>query len=150
MIKIHLNHFALKSIIGTAVTCSVLMGNLPDVAIANDIAAPAAQANCIPSAITTASVNFRTGPSTNYPIITVLPAHVLLAVTGRNADRSWYQVVFNGVQGWVSASYLRTTCVQGVPVIITPLVLATSAHPRRKALKPHADTHDAAHSTPAC
>ena len=91
--------------------------------------APLAQANCTPSAITTASVNMRTGPGTNFPIITVLPANAFLAVTGRNADRSWYQVVFNGVQGWVSASYLRTSCVQGVPVISTTTPPTTQPTP---------------------
>jgi hypothetical protein len=73
----------------------------------------------------------RTGPGTNNPIITVLPANAFLSVTGRNADRSWYQVVFNGVQGWVSANYLRTTCVQGVPVIssTTPPATQPTAQP---------------------
>lgn len=80
------------------------------------VTAPPAQVNCVPSATTTVNVNFRTGPGTNFPIIRQLPANALVAVTGRNADRSWYQVVFNGETGWVITRYLRLTCVQGVPV----------------------------------
>jgi uncharacterized protein YraI len=120
MIKPCKNYLALRSFIGVAVMCIVLLEGMPGVALANGIAAPPTQVICVPSAITTANVNFRTGPGTNYPIITVLPARAYVAVTGTNADRSWYQVVFNGVQGWVSAGYLLTSCVQNVPVINSP------------------------------
>lgn len=90
------------------------------------LAAPAGAAlqaaqsqSCSPSAITTAPVNLRTGPGTNYSIILVMPAATKVVVTGRNADSSWYQVVYNGQQGWSSAAYLRTSCVDGVPVVNT-------------------------------
>jgi hypothetical protein len=80
----------------------------------------AASQSCTPTAITTASVNMRTGPGTNFPIIVTIPPAVQVAVTGRNADASWYQVVFNGQQGWTSAQYLRTSCVSGVLIVNTP------------------------------
>ncbi len=108
-----------RNIAGVAMLCAALVIGQQGLASAAGASAPAAQANCTPSAITTASVNMRTGPGTTFPIITVLPANAFLAVTGTNPDRSWFQVVFNGVQGWVSASYLRTSCVQSVPVIGT-------------------------------
>lgn len=104
-----------KAIAGVVVLCAALVAGQQSIVSAAGTAAPAAQ--CTPSAITTASVNMRSGPGTNFPIITVLPANAFLAVTGRNSDSSWFQVVFNGQQGWVSASYLTTTCVQSVPVI---------------------------------
>jgi uncharacterized protein YraI len=103
-------------IAGAALVCAALF-TTAGIAAATGIAAPAAQADCTPSGITTANVNMRTGPSTNNPIITVLPANALVTITGRNADRSWYQVVFNGQVGWVSASFLRLSCIQGVPVV---------------------------------
>jgi uncharacterized protein YraI len=107
-------------IAGAVVLCAALFSGAGSI-VAAGVAAPAAQADCTPSAITTASVNMRTGPGTTNPIITVLPANALVTVTGRNADRSWYQVVFNGQQGWVSAQFLRLSCVQGVPVITNPV-----------------------------
>lgn len=108
----------LRNITGAAVLgAALLIGQHGVVSAAGGMAAPAAQANCVPSATTTVNVNFRTGPGTNFPIIRQLPANALVAVTGRNADRSWYQVVFNGEQGWVITRYLSLTCVQGVPVV---------------------------------
>jgi hypothetical protein len=82
---------------------------------------PSAQSQaCTPSAITTASVNLRTGPSTNYAIIATMPPAVQVPVTGKNANGSWYQVVYNGQQGWAAAQYLLTSCVGGVPVVNAP------------------------------
>jgi uncharacterized protein YraI len=75
---------------------------------------------CSPTAITRGSVNLRTGPGTNFPVILTMPPAVQVAVTGRNANGSWYQVVFNGQQGWTSAEYLLTSCVGNVPVVNTP------------------------------
>jgi hypothetical protein len=49
-----------------------------------------------------------------------MPPAIQVPVTGRNANGSWYQVVFNGQQGWASAQYLLTSCVGGVPVITAP------------------------------
>lgn len=107
----------LRNIAGAALVCAALIAGQQGLASAIGNDAPAAQADCTPSAVTTGTVNMRTGPGTNNPIITVLPVNVFVNITGRNADRSWYQVVFNGQQGWVSAQFLRVSCVQGVPVV---------------------------------
>jgi uncharacterized protein YraI len=116
-------------IAGAVALCAALIAGSSGLASAAGVTAPAAQADCTPSAITTANVNMRTGPGTTNPIITTLPANAFVAITGRNADRSWYQVVFNGQQGWVSAQFLRVTCVQGVPVINTPGIQPPVAGP---------------------
>lgn len=81
---------------------------------------PTQSQTCSPTALTTASVNLRTGPGTNYALISTMPPATQVPVTGRNANGSWYQVVFNGQQGWASAQYLLTSCVGGVPVITGP------------------------------
>jgi uncharacterized protein YraI len=113
---------AWRKIAGAAVLCATLFIGQQGFAsaasgTATNVAAPAAQAACTPSGITTGNVNMRTGPSTNNPIITVVPINTFVNITGRNADRSWYQIVFNGQQGWVSVQFLRVSCVQGVPVV---------------------------------
>ncbi len=119
-----------KKLAGAATLCAALIIGQQGLVSAASVAAPAAQANCTPSAITTGTVNMRTGPGTNNPIITVLPINVVVNITGRNNDRSWYQVVFNGQQGWVSAQFLRASCVQGVPVVApTPVPPVVPAPP---------------------
>ena len=133
MNKSHSHSFrsAWRYVAGAVMLCAALVAGSHTQASAAGIAAPAAQTDCTPSAVTTASVNMRTGPGTTFPIIRVLPPGALVTVTGRNTDRSWYQVVFNGEQGWVSADFLRVSCVQGVPVVntTTPPPAPTPAPP---------------------
>jgi uncharacterized protein YraI len=118
---------AVSALTSAASLCATLAIGGAGQALAAGPAAPLAQADCTPSAITTTNVNMRTGPGTNFPIIRTLPATAFLTVTGTNADSSWFQVVFNGEQGWVIARYLITSCVAGVPVIVTPGLPATPA-----------------------
>ncbi len=47
----------------------------------------------------------RQGPSVDYPEIGYLELGEELAVSGKNADASWWQVDFNGNAGWISARY---------------------------------------------
>jgi uncharacterized protein YraI len=114
---------------GAALLCAALTFGGHNHVTAASLSAPAAQADCTPSAITTTNVNFRTGPGTNFPIIKTLPATALLTVTGVNAARTWYQVVFNGEQGWVIERYLRLSCVGSVPVIGATTPAPTPAPP---------------------
>lgn len=55
-------------------------------------------------------VSLRTGPGTEFEIITALQNDDPVTVVGRSVDGRWYQVVTygaNAVVGWVSASLLR-------------------------------------------
>ena len=56
------------------------------------------------AAYTTGIVNIRTGPGTNYPVITAAAAgaHVSLG----NCVGSWCRVNYGGVQGWMSSLYI--------------------------------------------
>jgi len=69
---------------------------------------PSVPALCTPNSYyqTTATVNFRTGPSTSYGVITTVPSGTSVAVTGFNADNTWAHAVYNGSAGWISSSYL--------------------------------------------
>lgn len=79
--------------------------------------APSAQ-GCVPTAtVVNGPANLRAGPGTNYSVQTAVPQNVSVPVTGRTADNSWYQVTFNGLNGWVAASLLAPSCVQNVPVV---------------------------------
>jgi hypothetical protein len=66
-------------------------------------------------------LNFRTGPGTNYNVITTLSQGQIIPVTGRLGDNSWYQLNF-GNFGWVSSSFVSlygSLCVN-VPIIAPP------------------------------
>ena len=76
------------------------------------IATPAQQFNIpfIPNdgvcrALVNVSLNFRTGPSTGYQIITVLSSGTLAPITGRNSEHSWWRLNIENQIGWVSGDF---------------------------------------------
>ncbi len=76
------------------------------VAFATALAAPqAAQAAEISAH---APVNLRSGPGTNYRIITLIPAGTRLTLTGDPSD-GFYPVVYNGASGWAYGTYLTVS-----------------------------------------
>ncbi|MEW5421997.1 SH3 domain-containing protein [Amorphus sp. 3PC139-8] len=81
----------------------------------------AGAASAANTAIATANVNMRAGPSTSYPVVRIVPAGANVASYGCVADYSWCDVGYGGARGWVSASYL-TTVVRGATVVVSPTV----------------------------
>jgi uncharacterized protein YraI len=63
-------------------------------------------------AVSTADVNMRSGPSTRYPAVIVIPAGSRVDIRGCMASANWCDVAFRGYRGWVSGSYLQTTYSQ--------------------------------------
>lgn len=57
-------------------------------------------------AYTTANLNMRAGPGTNYPVITTVPRGGGVTVFGCTADFRWCDAAFTNVKGWVSGKYL--------------------------------------------
>ncbi|PLK69795.1 SH3 domain-containing protein [Rhizobium sp. TH135] len=82
------------------------------------IAALAASAGALPAvaeaatAFSTANVNMRSGPSTRYPAVIVVPAGTRVNIQGCMSSANWCDVSFAGYRGWVSGSYLQTTYSQ--------------------------------------
>lgn len=66
-----------------------------------------AVASAAPAQVT-ANVNLRTGPSTQYYPILVLPAGVRVEVYGCLAGYTWCDVSWGGNRGWISSRYLST------------------------------------------
>lgn len=67
-------------------------------------------------AVTSADVNVRAGPGTQYAAITVLPAGTPVDV--EDCSGSWCRIVYRGVSGYVSRSYLDE---EGAPpVVVAP------------------------------
>lgn len=61
------------------------------------------------TAYSTANVNMRSGPSTRYPAVVVIPANARVEILGCMRDANWCDVTFARYRGWVSGSYLQTT-----------------------------------------
>ena len=55
--------------------------------------------------VTTGDVNLRSGPGTNYSIIATISEGERLAYLGDNGSGSWYNVEYEGMEGWISAKY---------------------------------------------
>src|SRR5688572_9446105 len=58
------------------------------------------------TAVTTADLNMRSGPSTSYSVITVMPAGAYVEVTG-NVTNDFYPVYFEGASGFASAQFIN-------------------------------------------
>ncbi|MEA3335197.1 MAG: SH3 domain-containing protein [Chloroflexota bacterium] len=54
------------------------------------------------------TLNVRQGPGTNYRIIGRANNGERYDIKGKNSSGSWWQINFNGQDGWVSGSYVRT------------------------------------------
>jgi len=59
-------------------------------------------------AISTANVNLRAGPSTQYPPVLVVAAGSRVEIFGCLSSANWCDVGFSGYRGWMSGSYLQT------------------------------------------
>ncbi|SIR16344.1 Uncharacterized conserved protein YraI [Rhizobium sp. RU20A] len=57
----------------------------------------------------TANVNLRSGPSTSYPAVAVIPAGQTIEIYGCLNSTAWCDVEVGRWRGWVAARYIRTT-----------------------------------------
>ncbi|MEY9198048.1 MULTISPECIES: SH3 domain-containing protein [Sinorhizobium] len=77
----------------------------------------------------TANVNMRSGPSTRYPAVTVIPSGESVEIHGCLADRPWCDVSFYGGRGWVAGQYVqalyRSNRVYVEPEYYRPLGIPT-------------------------
>ncbi|NSY19194.1 SH3 domain-containing protein [Neorhizobium sp. AL 9.2.2] len=55
----------------------------------------------------TANVNMRSGPSTAYPAVTVIPVSATVTINGCMSSVNWCDVSFYGGRGWVSGNYVQ-------------------------------------------
>ena len=82
-------------------------------------ASPAQAAN---SASVTVDLNLRAGPSTKYPVVTVVPQSSSVLIYGCNAAVSWCDISYGRYRGWAAAGYIRIAS-GGAPVVVTPVVV---------------------------
>jgi uncharacterized protein YraI len=55
---------------------------------------------------TTTGLNLRTGPGTSYSIRTVIPAGATLTAGSQPSNNGWYNIIYNGLNGWSFGAYL--------------------------------------------
>ena len=72
------------------------------------IAAPSV-ADAAVRGYSTANVNMRSGPSTSYPAVTVIPAGAPVTIYGCMSSVNWCDVTFSGGRGWVSGRYVQAS-----------------------------------------
>ncbi|ATN36168.1 hypothetical protein ACO34A_20475 [Rhizobium sp. ACO-34A] len=58
-------------------------------------------------AFSTANVNMRSGPSTRYPAVIVIPYGARVEIQGCMQSANWCDVSYAGYRGWVSGTYLQ-------------------------------------------
>ncbi|MCZ7464456.1 MULTISPECIES: SH3 domain-containing protein [Rhizobium/Agrobacterium group] len=78
------------------------------IALVAMLAAPAL-AEAATRGFATANVNMRSGPSTAYPAVVVIPNGAPLTVHGCLSDTPWCDVSFVAGRGWVAGRYIQTT-----------------------------------------
>jgi uncharacterized protein YraI len=76
---------------------------------------------CTPGIVASTSVNVRSGPGTVYGAIGAIPQGGNAAVTGKNADGTWWVINFPagaGGVGWVAASVVTASCIPSSLVVV--------------------------------
>ena len=64
---------------------------------------------------TTASVNFRYGPGTNYSSMGTIPSGTTMTILGDGKDSNgtvWFLITYNGKQGYVSSAYITLSTME--------------------------------------
>ncbi len=76
---------------------------------------------CAPVVTANDAALLRSGPGTDYDEIAVMPRGSPLDITGRDAGGAWFQVTFDGQQGWVFGELVAAQCAgDDLPVIDVP------------------------------
>ena len=69
---------------------------------------------------TTANVNMRKGPSTDYTKIIIVPAQTKITPIKSSSDGKWVQINYKNETGWISAQYIKTVSTTQTPTPTQP------------------------------
>ena len=81
----------------------------------------------VPTAVTTETLNVRSGPGTQYFSYGTVPVGTRFTIIGISQDGNWYVVqvpdsLADDGRGWISARYTIATNIENIPVIPAPPV----------------------------
>lgn len=82
-----------------------------------------------PVATINGDMNIRQGPGTGYARIGGAFEGEEFGITGKSADGEWWQIDFDGEEGWVYASFVIATNAENVPIVAAPSVQTPVAAP---------------------
>lgn len=68
--------------------------------------APSATPSVVTGTVTSAALNVRSGPGTQYDRVFQLDRGDQVTISGRNGDFSWYFIQYQGQVGWATAEFL--------------------------------------------
>lgn len=91
------------------------------IALVSLVASPVRAAS--PASVTV-DLNLRAGPSTQYPVVTVVPQSAPVTMHACNANVTWCDISYASYRGWASANYIRVSS-GGTQTVVTPAVAAT-------------------------
>lgn len=66
---------------------------------------------------TLTQLNVRAEPSTGSEVLGTINAFSTVQIVGKDASGNWYQILFQGRNGWLTAAYVQTVAASQVPVI---------------------------------
>ena len=92
------------------------------------LAAVTLPASAATLATATTSLNIRTGPGPEYPVIGAIPDKGQATVTGCIQGSLWCQVTYNGKQGWADSQYMMGNA-GGQAVVVSQTVPVLSFDP---------------------
>jgi uncharacterized protein YraI len=72
--------------------------------------------------VSVTAVNMRAGPSTQYPVVTVMPQNASLTVYGCMNSQTWCDVSWGRARGWVSANYIYVV-YKGQQTVLTASII---------------------------
>ncbi|MCB0191771.1 MAG: SH3 domain-containing protein [Anaerolineae bacterium] len=99
-------------------------------ATATSLSPTATPTSAAPQVVADSTVNVRSGPGLNYPVIGALPPNTAVPAVGRTADQSWWQLQLpEGQTGWVAASVVDARNTAGLPVAQAPAPPEPTATP---------------------
>ncbi len=74
-----------------------------------------------PARVISSTLNLRQGPGTGFPPVGELQQGDMIQIVGRNADSTWWAVLFRGGTAWVFAELVRPEGdTSQVPLVATP------------------------------
>jgi uncharacterized protein YraI len=67
--------------------------------------------------VQTPVLNVRSGPGTDFEVITTVPQGRMITLIGRTADNSWVKIISSGVEGWATTLHIAASG----PVSVLPI-----------------------------
>jgi uncharacterized protein YgiM (DUF1202 family) len=76
--------------------------------IPTDTPTPAPTPNAVRVCVLPDQLNLRTGPGTTYDVAGVIKKGTCIFAIARNSNNTWFWVILNDYNGWVTGTYLST------------------------------------------